>query len=475
MNDLLDFFDTILWGSILIYLLFGTGIYLTFRRSFIQFRRIRHLFSPALFKPNQDPRGASAWRVLCLSLASRIGTGNLTGVAIAITLGGPGAIFWMWVIALFSMATALIENTLAQIYKGAGEHGKFRGGPADYMEKGLGMRWMGMVFSFLMVLSCGFVFSALQANSIAQASFHLLHVPYLTTAGILATLTALLISGGIRSVIWLSKWLVPLMAFAYLLLAVWVIGHNIEKLPQVIALVFKSAFGLQEAASGALAYGVTQAVTQGMQRGVFASEAGVGSSPNATAMASVSHPATMGFHQMFAVFIDTLVICTATALIVLTSGVLDHPDAPFGIRLLQQAITTATGEWSHIALAVLVFSFAFTSIAGNYVYAENNLSFVHNSAPAKRLIFRLLVIVMVFGGCLVELQMLWKLADIFMALMAILNLTALLLLSGLAVKVVKDYERQQRMGKIPVFNPDHYPELRGQLEPGIWDKNPPRR
>ncbi|PKE32615.1 sodium:alanine symporter family protein [Rahnella sp. AA] len=475
MNDLLDFFDTILWSSILIYLLFGTGIYLTFRLSFIQFRRVRHLFSPALFKPNQDPRGASAWRVLCLSLASRIGTGNLTGVAIAITLGGPGAIFWMWVIALFSMATALIENTLAQIYKGAGERGKFRGGPADYMEKGLGMRWMGILFSFLMVVSCGFVFSALQANSIAQASFHLLHVPHLTTAAILATMTALLISGGIRSVIWLSKWLVPLMAFAYLLLAVWVIGHNIEKLPQVIALVFKSAFGLQEAASGALAYGVTQAITQGMQRGVFASEAGVGSSPNAAAMASVSHPAAMGFNQMFAVFIDTLVICTATALIVLTSGVLDHPDAPFGIRLLQQAITPATGGLSHIALAVLVFSFAFTSIAGNYVYAENNLSFVHNAAPAKRLIFRLLVIVMVFGGCLVELQMLWKLADIFMALMAILNLTALLLLSGIAVKVVKDYERQQRMGKIPVFNPDHYPELRGQLEPGIWDKSPPRR
>lgn len=474
MNDLLDFFDTILWSSILIYLLFGTGIYLTIRLSFIQFRRFRHLFSPALFKPGRDPRGMSAWGTLCLSLSSRIGTGNLTGVAIAITLGGPGAIFWMWVIAVFSMATALIENTLAQIYKGVGERGKFRGGPADYMEKGLGMRWMGILFSFLMVVSCGFVFSALQANSIAQASFHLLHVPHLTTAAILATMTALLIFGGIRSVIWLSKWMVPLMACAYLLLAVWVIGHNIEKLPQVIALVFRSAFGLQEAASGALAYGITQAITQGMQRGVFASEAGVGSSPNAAAMASVSHPATMGFNQMFAVFIDTVVICTATALIVLTSGVLDHPDAPFGIRLLQQAITPATGGWSHIALAVLVFSFAFTSISGNYAYAENNLSFVHRAAPYKLLIFRLMVIGMVFCGCLMELHIVWKLADIFMALMAILNLTALLLLSGVAVKVVKDYERQQRMGKIPVFNPDHFPELRDQLEPGIWDKKPSR-
>lgn len=474
MNDLLEFFDTIIWSSILIYLLFGTGIYLTFRLGFIQFRRFGHLFSSALFKTNQDARGISTWRVFCLSLASRIGTGNLTGVVIAITLGGPGAIFWMWVIAVFSMATALIENTLAQIFKGTGSRRTFRGGPADYMEKGLGMRWMGILFSFLMVISCGFIFSALQANSIAQASFHFLHVPALTTACVLSVLVSLMIFGGIRAVTWLTKWLIPLMAFAYLLLAIWVVGHNVEKLPQVLALVLKSAFGLQEAVSGALAYGVTQAITQGMQRGAFASEAGVGSSPNAAAMAAVSHPAAVGFNQMLAVFFDTVVICTATALIVLTSGVLDQPDASFGIRLLQQAIAPATPGWSHIVLAVLVFSFAFTSIAGNYVYAENNLSFVHRAAPVKLLIFRLLVVAMVFCGCLMELQLLWKLADIFMALMAILNLTALLLLSGIAVKVVKDYERQLRMGKNPVFNPDHYPELRGQLEPGVWDKKPPQ-
>ena len=248
MNDLLEFFDTILWSTILIYLLFGSGIYLTFRLGFIQFRRFGHLFSQSLFKRNADPRGTSPWRVLCLSMASRMGTGNLTGVTIAIALGGPGAIFWMWIITLFSMATALIENTLAQIYKGTSARNKFRGGPADYMEKGLGMRWMGILFSFLMVISCGFIFSALQANSIAQASLHLLHVPPLTTACILAALVALLIFGGIRAVTWLSKWMIPLMATAWLLLAVWVIGHHVEKLPQVFALIFKSAFGLQEAA-----------------------------------------------------------------------------------------------------------------------------------------------------------------------------------------------------------------------------------
>lgn len=282
----------------------------------------------------------------------------------------------------------------------------------------------------------------------------------------------MLIFGGIRCITRVTRSLIPLIALGYLLLAVWVIGHNVEKLPQVLALVFKSAFGLQEAASGALAFGVTQAITQGMQRGVFASEAGVGSSPNAAAMASVSHPAALGFNQMLAVFVDTVVICTATALIILTSGALDNPDTPSSISLLHQAISPTMSGWSNIVLAVLVFTFAFTSISGNYAYAENNLGFVRIASAGKLLIFRLLVIVMVFAGCLMELQVLWKLADIFMALMALLNLTALLLLSGVAVKVVKDYERQQRMGKTPVFNPNHFPELRGQLEPGIWGKQP---
>lgn len=472
MNELLEFFDTVLWSSILIYLLLGTGIYLSIRLGFIQFRRFRHMFSCTLFKHHPDHRGSTVWSALCLSLSSRIGTGNLTGVAIAVTLGGPGAIFWMWVIAMFSMATAMIENTLAQIYKSTGLNGKFRGGPADYMEKGLGMRWMGILFSFLIVISCGFIFIALQANAIAQASFHLLHTPALTTAFVLAALTALLIFGGIRSVTRVARGLIPLIALGYLLLAVWVIGHNVEKLPQVLALVFKSAFGLQEAASGALAFGITQAITQGMQRGVFASEAGVGSSPNAAAMASVSHPAALGFNQMLAVFIDTVVICTATALIILTSGALDNPGAPSGISLLHLALSPTMSGWSNIVLALLVFCFAFTSITGNYTYAENNLGFIRVASTGKLLIFRLLVIAIVFIGCLMELQVLWKLADIFMALMALLNLTALLLLSGVAVKVVKDYERQQRMGKIPVFNPNHFPELRGQLEPGIWGENP---
>jgi len=470
MNELLEFFDTVLWSSILIYLLLGTGIYLSIRLDFIQLRRFRHIFSRTLFQARRDPRGLSVWSALCLSLSSRIGTGNLTGVAIALTLGGPGAIFWMWIIAMFSMATAMIENTLAQIYKGTGVKGKFCGGPADYMEKGLGMRWMGILFSFLIVMSCGFVFIALQANSIKQASVYLLQTPALTTACILTTLTGLLIFGGIRAITLMSKWLVPFIALGYLLLAIWVIGHNVQKLPQVFALVFRSAFGLQEAVSGALAFGVTQAVTQGMQRGVFASEAGVGSSPNAAAMAAVSHPAELGFNQMLAVFIDTVVICTATALIILTSGALNHPDAPLGISLLQQSISPVTAGWSNTLLAVLVSTFAFTSIAANYAYAENNLGFAQRSSPSQLLIFRLLVIAMVFCGCLMQLEILWKLADIFMALMALLNLTALLLLSGIAVKVVKDYERQQRMGKIPVFNPDHFPELRGQLEQGIWDK-----
>ncbi|TPG62033.1 alanine/glycine:cation symporter family protein [Ewingella americana] len=473
MTEMLDFFDNILWGSILIYLLLGTGIYLSLRTRFIQFRQFGHIFSISLLKTSPDPRGISTFQALCISLAARIGTGNLSGVALALTAGGPGAIFWMWLIALIGMVTSLFENTLAQVYKSRDINGRFRGGPADYMARGLGMRWMGVFFSLLLVLTFGLIFNALQANAIAQAATLAFNAdPLYIVTGLLA-LTATIIFGGLKSFSRLSQWVVPLMVMAYLILAVWVILHNIERLPQVFVLVFKSAFGLQEVASGAIGYGVMQALTQGVQRGLFSNEAGMGSSPNAAALAAPvpSHPAAVGFSQMLGVFIDTIVICSATALIILTSGLLDAPGQKLeGIALLQGAISAATGSVGHLLVAAFVFIFAFSSITANYVYAENNLMFLHSGDRAKLFVFRLLVLGMVAFGCLAELPLVWKMADIAMALMTITNLTALLLLSGLALKVIKDYERQREMGKIPVFNPEHFPEIRQQLEPGVWGK-----
>jgi len=477
MTELLDFFDNILWGSILIYLLLGTGIYFSLRTRFIQFRHFGHIFSSHWYKRNSaDPRGISTFQALCISLAARIGTGNVAGVAFAIIAGGPGAIFWMWVIALISMVTSLFENTLAQLYKSRDANGRFRGGPADYMEKGLGMRWMGVLFSLLLVISFGLIFNALQANAIAQvAAVSFNGDPHYIAIG-LVFLTAMTISGGLKRFSRLSQWMVPLMVLGYLLLAAWVIIHNIERLPQVFVLIFKSAFGLQEVASGAIGFGVTQALTQGVQRGLFSNEAGMGSSPNAAALAAPSpmHPAAVGFSQMLGVFIDTMVICSATALIILSSGLLDVPDQQLtGIALIQQAVSAVTGGGlGHYLIAAFVFIFAFSSISANYVYAENNLVFLQSGEKAKLYVFRLLVLGMVAFGCFADLPLVWKMADISMALMTITNLTALLLLSGVAMAVIKDYERQRRMGKTPVFNPEHFPEFRQQLTPNVWSKGP---
>lgn len=478
MTEMLDFFDNILWGSILIYLLLGTGIYFSLRTRFIQFRLFGHMFSSHLYKNSADPRGISTFQALCISLAARIGTGNVAGVAIAITAGGPGAIFWMWVVVLMSMVTSLFENTLAQLYKGKGLTSNYRGGPADYMEKGLGMRWMGVAFSIMLVLSFGLIFNALQANAIAQvASVSFDGDPRYIAAG-LVSLTAITICGGLKRFARLSQWMVPIMAIGYLLLTLWVIAHNVERLPQVFVLIFKSAFGLQEVAAGAVGFAVTQALTQGVQRGLFSNEAGMGSSPNAAALAAPTpaHPAAVGVSQMLGVFLDTIVICSATALLILSSGLLDVPDQQLtGIALIQQAVSAVTGNGlGHYLVAGFVFIFAFSSISANYVYAETNLIFLHSGEKAKLYAFRLMVLAMVAFGCIAKLPTVSKMADISMALMTITNLTALLLLSGIALKVIKDYERQRHMGKTPVFNPEHFPELREQLSPGVWQKTPPQ-
>lgn len=348
MTDLMNFINNILWGSVLIYLLLGTGIYFTLRTRFIQLRHFSHMFSVLKNSNKSDSAGISSFQALCTTLAARVGTGNLTGVAIALTAGGPGAIFWMWVVAFIGMATSFVESSLAQLYKTKDDNGNYRGGPAYYMEKGLGMRWMGVLFSIFLLIAFGLVFNAVQANSIAQASAVAFHLQPLHVGIGLVVLSGVVIFGGIRSIAKVAELVVPLMAGAYLLLALWVIGHNIEHMPAILALIFKSAFGLQEAAAGAVGYGISQAMTQGVQRGLFSNEAGMGSAPNAAASASPypPHPASQGYVQMLGVFIDTIVICSATAAIILSSGILDQPtDSISGIDLTQRALSTAVGSW----------------------------------------------------------------------------------------------------------------------------------
>ncbi|SQJ29567.1 Na+/alanine symporter [Serratia rubidaea] len=472
MTDLINFINNILWGSVLIYLLIGAGIYFTIRTRFIQLRHFTHMFSVLKNSNKSDSSGISSFQALCTTLAARVGTGNLTGVAIALTAGGPGAIFWMWVVAFIGMATSFIESTLAQLYKTKDDQGNYRGGPAYYMEKGLGMRWMGVLFSMFLILAFGLVFNAVQANSIAQACAAAFNFNPLYVGIGLVLLSGTVIFGGIRSIARVAEWVVPVMAAAYLLLAFWVLAMNIEQLPAILLLIVKSAFGLQEAAAGAVGYGISQAMTQGVQRGLFSNEAGMGSAPNAAASASPypPHPASQGYVQMLGVFVDTLVICSATAAIILASGVMDNPTGEIsGIELTQRALSSAVGSWGSPFVALAIFFFAFTSIIANYAYAENNLIFLEHNHPARLAIFRCVALGMVMFGALAELPLVWKMADTAMALMAITNLTAILLLSRVAFKLARDYNRQRALGKLPTFDASQYPELKSQLEPGVWD------
>ncbi|WP_063656592.1 alanine/glycine:cation symporter family protein [Candidatus Arsenophonus triatominarum] len=474
MTELIDNFNNILWSGVLIYLLLGVGIYFTLGTGLIQFRHFGHMFTILKNSNKSDSSGISSFQALCTSLAARVGTGNLTGVAIALTAGGPGAIFWMWLVALIGMATSFAESTLAQLYKTKDDQGNYRGGPAYYMKKGLKMRWMGVLFSIFLIIAFGLVFNSVQANSIAQATAVAFGFNPLYVGIVLAIICGIIIFGGLCSIARVAEFVVPIMAIAYLILAFWVMSNNIERLPDVFLLIIKHAFGLQEAVGGVVGYGVAQAMTQGIQRGLFSNEAGMGSAPNAAASASPypPHPASQGYVQMLGVFMDTLVICSATAIIIISSGALDSADATIsGIGLTQRALSSAVGDWGAIFIAIAISFFAFTSIIANYAYAESNMVFLENNHTAGLYILRLATLGMVIFGSMAEMPLVWKLADLSMGLMALTNLIAILMLSGIAFRLTKDYNQQRKAGKLPTFDIDAYPDIKKQVEDGIWEKD----
>ncbi|EGU43039.1 alanine/glycine:cation symporter family protein [Vibrio splendidus] len=471
MTDLINLMNDLLWGSILVYLLVGVGIYFTVRLGFIQFRHFGHMFSVLKNSRKADSAGISSFQALCTSLAARVGTGNMAGVAVALTAGGPGAIFWMWLIAMLGMATSFAESTLAQLYKTRDNDGNYRGGPAYYMEKGLGMRWMGVLFSIFLIIAFGLVFNAVQANAIASAMNTAFDFERSYTGIAIVIISAFVIFGGIRKVARTAEIIVPIMALAYLAIALFIMFANIERVPEVIALIFKSAFGLQEAAAGGLGYAIAQAMINGIKRGLFSNEAGMGSAPNAAASATPypPHPASQGYVQMLGVFMDTIVICSATVAIILMSGEYVPHGEVTGIELTQRALTAQVGSWGGIFVAVAIFFFAFTSIIANYSYAETNLIFLEHNNKKGLVLFRIIVLGMVMFGSLATLPTVWALADVSMGLMAIVNLVAIILLSGIVIKLAKDYNRQLDAGKVPTFDANDFPELKSQLEDGIWD------
>ena len=472
MTDFLFFITEVVWSSVLLWLLIGAGIWFTFCNGFVQFRSVTRLRFFLRNGSSPGSSGISSIQALCASLTARVGSGNLAGIALAISAGGPGSVFWMWVAAVLSMATAFAECSLAQLYKIRDNAGNYRGGPAWYMERGLGMRWMGVLFSVFLIVAFGMVFNAVQANTIAIAAHSAFDVPKVWVGIFLVTAIALVIWRGRRAMTRLFQWLVPLMALLWICLSLYVVGLHLERLPDVIRLIFSHAFGWHEAASGALGYTVSQAVINGFQRGMFSNEAGMGSTPNVAAAAWPPHPASQGVVQMFGVLIDTVIICTATAAIVLMSGMLDDTEiSRSGIILVQQTFSAAVGDWGSGFIVVIVFLFAFTSIMANYTYAKHNLLFLNQDSRRLKCLLCLLVLTMMMFGTLAAMPLVWRLADVAMAIVAITNITAILLLSPVVKTIAADYLRQQKLGISPIFNPDRFPEIKSQLAPGVWDKH----
>ena len=445
---LIDGLNTFLWSYILIAMLITLGLYFTVRTKFVQFRYFKEMFrllGDGASKENKEEGKVSSFQAFCISTASRVGTGNIAGIAIAIVTGGPGAIFWMWLIALVGSASSFVESTLAQIYK-VKDGKSFRGGPAYYIEQGLKKKWMGVTFAILITVSFGFVFNAVQANTVSQAFNTAFGVDKLTMGIILAVLTALVIFGGVDRIAKVSEVIVPIFAGLYILVALFVIATNITELPGIFKLIFESAFGLREITMGTMG----GMMLTGIKRGLFSNEAGMGSAPNAAAAADVSHPVKQGLIQTLGVFTDTLVICSATAFIIILYPTYMQTGLT-GIELTQAALSSHIGPIGNIFIAVCIFLFAFSSIVGNYYYGQSNMEFINLSKTGLN-IFRALVVAMVLLGSLTKVQVVWNLADVSMGLMAIINLVAIALLGKYAFMALDDYTAQKKSGiKDPVF------------------------
>ncbi|OZS77932.1 sodium:alanine symporter family protein [Tetzosporium hominis] len=462
LNSFVDWANNYLWTYILIALLIGAGLYFSIRTKFVQFRMFGEMFRVITEKKETDT-GVSAFQAFTISTASRVGTGNITGVALAIGIGGPGAVFWMWLIAIIGMATAFVESTLAQVYK-VRDGDEFRGGPAYYMEKALGQRKIAIVFSILLTLSFGFIFNSVQSNTIAVSVNDVFNIPTWVIGLALVILTAVIIFGGVHRIVKVTQVIVPVMAVLYILIALFVVVTNLSELPAFFSLIFSHAFGLEEAVGG----GVGAAIMQGVRRGLFSNEAGMGSVPNAAATANVSHPAKQGLVQSLGVFFDTIVICTATAFIILLSDFYKTATDD-GIILTQNSLADHVGSWAPYFVAIAIIFFAFSSVIGNYYYGETNIELI-NAHRGWLQGYRVLVLAMVMFGALAKVQLVWNMADLFMGLMAVINIVVILLLGKLAAQVLDDYVEQRKRGLDPQF---YAKNIAGLKNTECWEDDSP--
>lgn len=458
MENIINFINDLVWSNALIILCLGTGIYFSITTRFVQLRYLKEMIK-LLFDGKSSDKGVSSFQAFAIAISGRIGTGNIAGVATAIAMGGPGAILWMWVIAFLGSASAFIEATLGQLYKQVIK-GEYRGGPAYYIEKGLGMKWYALIFSGATVLSCAIFLPGVQSNSIALSMENAFHVPVAYTGIGVVLLLALIIFGGVKRIGKVAEIVVPFMAGGYILMALIIIAMNFTQIPTVFSLIFRSAFDLEPAFAGVFG----MAVAWGVKRGIYSNEAGQGTAPHAAAAAEVSHPAKQGLVQAFSVYVDTLFVCTATALMILFTGKYNVanpnggflaeniPGAKIGAEYTQMAIASHFPTIGAGFVAVSLLFFAFTTIMAYYYIAETNLSYLYKKGN-KWLVntLRILILFATFYGSIKTAEAAWTLGDIGVGVMAWLNIIAILLLRKPAMKVFKDYQQQKKAGKNPVF------------------------
>ncbi|AFL51241.1 AGCS family alanine or glycine:cation symporter [Sinorhizobium fredii] len=456
---MLDFLNDLLWSKVLIVVLIGIGLWFTLASRFVQLRYFGRMFrilgSGQAFARGSDGH-LSSFQALMLSVAGRVGGGNIAGVAVAITLGGPGAIFWMWLVGLIGMATSFFECTLAQAYKRAEPDGTYRGGPAYYIARGLGERWKWLagVYSVLLLVTFGFGFNGVQSYSVATSLNDAFGLPVIATGAGIAVLVGIIIAGGVRRIARIADVLVPVMALSYIAIALVVLAFNIDALPATLMLIVKSAFGLEPAIGG----GIGAAIVMGVRRGLFSNEAGLGSAPNVAAVAQVPHPASQGVVQAFSVFIDTLIVCSCTAFIILLGDVYrPGADEMVGVALAQASLASHIGEWGRVFVSIAMMLFGFTTMIYNYYLGENSLVWFGGRNKPLIILYRMAVVGLCGWGATSDLGTIFAFADVTMGLLALVNLLALVMLFKPALKLMRDYDRQLVQGASePVFNPEKF-------------------
>lgn len=476
MEKLVSTLNSVIWSPALVYLCLGAGLYFSVRTRFMQVRGFAEMIR-LMFKGQSSASGVSSFQALAMSLSGRVGTGNIAGVATAIAFGGPGAVFWMWMVAFLGASTAYVESTLGQIYKERDPSGQYRGGPAYYIEKAMGQKWYAWIFAIVMVFASGLLLPGVQANSIAQGMNTAWGVPSWVSALVVALALGFIIFGGVRRIARFAEFVVPFMAVGYILMALYVMATNIGQVPVVFGLIVNSAFGMQAGFGAVLGL----AVQWGVKRGIYSNEAGQGTGPHAAAAAEVSHPAKQGYVQAFSVYVDTLLVCSATAFLILSTGMynVENPAGGFlyhalpgtevGPSYTQAAVESVLPGWGAGFVAIALLFFAFTTIVAYYYMAETNIAYMNRTVHRPWLIhaLRLAQMAAVAYGSVRSAQLAWGLGDIGVGLLAWLNIIAILILQRPALIALRDYEQQKKAGLDPVFDPAKLGIQHAQL----WNEN----